>query len=91
VLGQQSGIDGAAAPLACWLLRWLWRLTPRGGTRNHFATRHAPVGSTWAIGVNVLAAGPPRPRRRRPTAGKPGNPGRVINAQGQSVFVDFTA
>ena len=98
VLGQQSGIDGAAALLGLLVLLALalWALTLRGGTRTVFATLAIALlaVSTWAIGANVL-----KPLASATAAAAPTDrwqtwePGRVdqLNAQGQSVFVDFTA
>ncbi len=98
VLGQQSGIDGAAALLGLLVLLALalWALTLRGGTRTLFAPLAIALlaVSTWAIGANVL-----KPLESATAAAAPTDrwqtwePGRVdqLNAQGQSVFVDFTA
>ena len=99
VLGQQSGINGAGALLALLVLLALvlWSLTLKGRTRLLIATFSIALGalSVWAIGKNVIqpleaagvAAAAPSGRWQA------WEPGRVdqLTAQGQSVFVDFTA
>lgn len=98
VLGQQSGIDGAGALLALLVLMALvlWSLTLRGRTRTVAATLSIALGAfgVWAVGQNVI-----KPLETSSVAATaPGRwqawePGRVdqLAAQGQSVFVDFTA
>ncbi len=100
VLGQQSGIDGAGALLALLVLMALavWALTLRGTARTLIATFSIALCALgiWAIGPNIT-----KPVADVPTAAAdaaPGGwqawaPGRVdqLAAQGQSVFVDFTA
>ncbi|MDI1272311.1 thioredoxin family protein [Polaromonas sp.] len=98
VLGQQSGIDGAGALLALLVLMALvlWSLTLRGRTRTVAATLSIALGAfgVWAVGQNVI-----KPLETSSVAAaSPGRwqawePGRVdqLTAQGQSVFVDFTA
>ncbi len=98
VLGQQSGIDGAGALLALLVLMALvlWSLTLRGRARLVLATFSIALGAAglWAMGQNVI-----RPLDSAAVAGAPlerwqaWEPGRVeqLTAQGQSVFVDFTA
>jgi len=98
VLGQQSGIDGAGALLALLVLMALvlWSVTLRGRTRIVIATFSIALATAgiWAIGQNVI-----KPMDTSALVGAPSErwqawePGRVeqLNAQGQSVFVDFTA
>jgi thiol:disulfide interchange protein DsbD len=98
VLGQQSGIDGAAALLGLLVLLALalWALGLKGGTRKVVATLSIALLaiSTWALGANVL-----KPLASSAVVVAPTDrwqawaPGRVdqLNAGGQSVFVDFTA
>ncbi len=100
VLGQQSGIDGAGALLGLLVLMALaiWAFNLRGRARTVLATISvaAMAGATWAIGPNIVK---PLPDDARNIAA-PGSsgwqawePGRVeqLTAQGQNVFVDFTA
>ncbi|SFU99284.1 thiol:disulfide interchange protein DsbD [Polaromonas sp. YR568] len=99
VLGQQSGIDGAGALLALLVLMALaiWAFTLRGTARTLIASFSIALCALgiWAIGPNIT-----KPVVDTPTAAAeaPGGwqawaPGRVdqLAAQGQSVFVDFTA
>jgi thiol:disulfide interchange protein DsbD len=98
VLGQQSGIDGAAALLGLLVLLALalWALGLKGGTRKVVASLSIALLaiSTWALGANVL-----KPLASSAVVVAPTDrwqawaPGRVdqLNAGGQSVFVDFTA
>ena len=98
VLGQQSGIDGAGALLALLVLMALvlWSLTLRGRARILLATFSIALSAAglWALGPNVT-----QPMGTSNVAGAPSDrwqawePGRVeqLTAQGQSVFVDFTA
>ncbi|MDI1268512.1 MAG: protein-disulfide reductase DsbD family protein [Polaromonas sp.] len=98
VLGQQSGIDGAGALLALLVLMALvlWSLTLRGRTRTVAATLSIALGAfgIWAIGQNVI-----KPLETSSVAAATSGrwqawaPGRVdqLAAQGQNVFVDFTA
>jgi thiol:disulfide interchange protein len=98
VLGQQSGIDGAGALLALLVLMALvlWSLTLRGRARLVLATFSIALGAAglWAVGQNVI-----KPLETSGLAAAPSErwqtwePGRVeqLTAQGQSVFVDFTA
>ena len=97
VLGQQSGIDGAAALLALLvavaMVIWAFTLTGRSRTVIAIVSIASLSILTWAIGQNVL-----RPLETSVQAA-PGDrwqawePGRVdqILASGQPVFVDFTA
>jgi thiol:disulfide interchange protein DsbD len=97
VLGQQSGIDGAAALLGLLVLLALalWALGLRGGTRRVFATLSIATLaiSAWAIGPNVVKTIDSTPVVASGERWQAWEPGRVdqLNAQGQSVFVDFTA
>jgi thiol:disulfide interchange protein DsbD len=98
VLGQQSGIDGAGALLALLVLMALvlWSLTLRGRTRTVAATLSIALGAfgVWAVGQNVI-----KPLETSSVAAASSGrwqawaPGRVdqLAAQGQNVFVDFTA
>lgn len=98
VLGQQSGIDGAGALLALLVLMALvlWSLTLRGRARVALATFSIAIAAigVWAIGQNVI-----KPLDTSGLAAAPSErwqswePGRVeqLTAQGQNVFVDFTA
>lgn len=98
VLGQQSGIDGAGALLALLVLMALvlWSLTLRGRTRTVAATLSIALGAfgVWTVGQNVI-----KPLETSSVAAATSGrwqawePGRVdqLTAQGQSVFVDFTA
>ncbi|CAN5421157.1 thioredoxin family protein [soil metagenome] len=96
VLGQQSGIDGAGALLALLVLLALavWSLGLRGRTRVVIATFSIAILALGAgtIGQNIL-----KTADNAPTAAsarwQDWQPGRVeqLTAQGQSVFVDFTA
>ncbi len=102
VLGQQSGIDGAGALLGLLVLMTLviWALTLKGRTRLVIATLSiaAGVAAVSTIGPNVIqsqeTATTGTARAGASTTGwQTWEPGRVdqLNAQGQSVFVDFTA
>jgi thiol:disulfide interchange protein len=98
VLGQQSGIDGAGALLALLVLMALvlWSLTLRGRARLGLAAFSIALSAAglWAMGQNVI-----KPLETSGLAAAPSErwqtwePGRVeqLTAQGQSVFVDFTA
>ncbi|MBT9474400.1 thioredoxin family protein [Polaromonas sp.] len=99
VLGQQSGIDGAGALLGLLVLMALaaWALGLRHArprTRTLLATVSIALLAVglWAIGPNITH------EKATPTAAESAlwqdwAPGRVeqLTAQGQSVFVDFTA
>jgi len=100
VLGQQSGIDGAGALLALLVLMALaiWALTLRGTARALIATFSIALCALgiWAIGPNITkpVADAPTAAADAATGGwQAWAPGRVdqLAAQGQSVFVDFTA
>jgi thiol:disulfide interchange protein/DsbC/DsbD-like thiol-disulfide interchange protein len=97
VLGQQSGIDGAAALLVLLvaLAMVVWALGLQGRTRTVLATL-----SLVCLGALAWVAGPsvtrPMPATNASAASGPWQawePGRVdqLLAGGQPVFVDFTA
>ena len=102
VLGQQSGINGAGALLAILVLVALaiWAINLPGRSRPVAAALSVALlaGGVWAIGGNIVKALPDG--APSVSAVQPGNavwqawePGRVeqLTAQGQNVFVDFTA
>ena len=99
ILGQQSGIDGAAALLALLVLMalvvWAFNLhtlarRPRTLLAS-FSIALAALG-LWAVGPNVVKLGSV-PTVAASARWQAWEPGRVdqLTAQGQSVFVDFTA
>ena len=100
VLGQQTGVDGAAALLALLvaLAMVAWSFTLKGRSRLVVATFSIATFAllTGAIGKNVLK---PMPSAGFVAAAEAGarwqawEPGRVdqLLAAGQPVFVDFTA
>ena len=96
VLGQQSGIDGAGALLALLVLMALaiWALNLRGTARRAIATFSIALGAfgVWAIGPNIIKP-VSSPALAASARWQDWQPGRVeqLAAQGQSVFVDFTA
>ena len=98
VLGQQSGIDGAGALLGLLVLMALavWSLTLRGRARAAIATFSiaACAIGIWAIGPNIIKLQDSGTVSAQTANGwQAWEPGRVeqLTAQGQSVFVDFTA
>ncbi|WP_423460946.1 protein-disulfide reductase DsbD family protein [Ottowia sp. VDI28] len=100
VLGQQSGIDGAAALLALLvaLALLLWALGLAGRTRMVMAAFSAAalVWLATGIGPNVTKPLEPAQASAMPQAGerwRPWSPERVAQTleAGQPVFVDFTA
>ncbi len=98
VLGQQSGIDGAGALLGLLVLLALalWALGLKGRTRPVLATLSIALlaASAWTIGPNVLKTIESGPATVASSERwQAWEPGRVdqLTAQGQSVFVDFTA
>ena len=100
VLGQQSGIDGAGALLALLVLMTLviWALTLKGRTRTVIATLSiaACALAISAIGPNVIKLQETAAPASASAAGvgwQAWAPGQVeqLTAQGQNVFVDFTA
>ena len=96
VLGQQSGIDGAGALLALLVLLSLavWSLSLHGTARRAIATFSIALSAfaVWAIGPNVVKP-VAAPTALAAARWQDWQPGRVeqLTAQGQSVFVDFTA
>ncbi|MEO6322909.1 MAG: thioredoxin family protein, partial [Polaromonas sp.] len=96
VLGQQSGIDGAGALLALLVLLALavWALSLRGMARRTMATLSIALCALglWAIGPNIIKP-VVAPATAASSRWQDWQPGRVeqLAAQGQSVFVDFTA
>ena len=97
VLGQQSGIDGAGALLALLVLLALsvWALNLQGRAKGLIATVSIALFAVgaWAIGPNIVKAVNPAPAADASARWQDWQPGRVgqLAAQGQSVFVDFTA
>ena len=101
VLGQQSGIDGAGALLSLLVLMALtiWALTLKGRTRTVMVAFSIAISAAalWAIGPNITKQQDTGVSASQVANGLPAwevwEPGRVdqLNAQGQSVFVDFTA
>ncbi len=96
VLGQQSGIDGAGALLALLVLLSLavWSLGLNGTARRAIATFSIALSAfaIWAIGPNIVKP-VAAPAAQAAARWQDWQPGRVeqLTAQGQSVFVDFTA
>ena len=97
VLGQQSGIDGAGALLALLVLLALsvWALNLRGRAQRLIATVSITLFAlgAWAIGPNIVKNVNLAPAADASARWQDWQPGRVgqLAAQGQSVFVDFTA
>ena len=101
VLGQQSGIDGAGTLLGLLVLLSLsvWALTLKGQTRTVIATFSIAMSALfiWASGPNLTKIQGKEQAAGQLADGAQGwqawEPGRVdqLTAQGQSVFVDFTA
>ena len=101
VLGQQSGIDGAAAMLVLLvaLSMVVWALTLRGRARMVVATISIAACAllTLAIGQNVVKMVDTEPVSANAgtssTEWSAWQPGKVdqLLAQNQNVFVDFTA
>ena len=107
VLGQQSGIDGAGALLGLLVIIALsvWALGLPGRARPVIATISIAASALfiWAAGPNIIKTMPAAEMQAGAlpsAAGGPAapawqawEPGRVdqLTAQGQSVFVDFTA
>ena len=99
VLGQQSGINGAAALLAL-LLAWsavLWALTLHGRTRWLLASISIAISLilTGFIGTYVIQMTPPAGATAQADAGpwQAWTPARAEQAlaSGAPVFIDFTA
>ena len=97
VLGQQSGIDGAGALLALLVLLALavWALNLQGRAKRLIATGSIALFAlgAWAIGPNIVKNVNLAPAADATARWQDWQPGRVgqLAAQGQSVFVDFTA
>ncbi len=97
VLGQQSGIDGAGALLALLVLLALaiWALTLKGRTRTALASVSVLLLACglWALGPNVVRLQEGPAANQGVNGWQAWEPGRVeqLTAQGQNVFVDFTA
>ena len=97
VLGQQSGIDGAAALLALLLTLALviWSLGLRGRSRQVFAILSIATFAiiTWAIGQNIIKISENPGATASTALWQPWAPGKVdeLLATGTPVFVDFTA
>ncbi len=98
VLGQQSGIDGVGALLALLLLLALcvWAFTLKGRPQLILASISVLLLALalWSLGPNVVKLQDGPPAAQLTSSGwQAWEPGRVeqLTAQGQSVFVDFTA
>ena len=97
VLGQQSGIDGAAALLSLLLTLTLvvWALGKTGPTRRWLATLSiaAFIAMVWAVGPFVTRVLPSGEATAANARWQPWSPQAVEQslARGQPVFVDFTA
>ncbi|HET7863465.1 MAG TPA: thioredoxin family protein [Burkholderiaceae bacterium] len=99
VLGQQTGIDGAAALLAVLVLAalaaWLWSLRPLQGLGRGLlalcAAALLAVGWAWAAPFWREAGEAAEARAQ--TGWEPWSAPRLaeLRAQGRAVFVDFTA
>ena len=97
VLGQQSGIDGAAALLALLLalagILWSLTLPGSGGRWIAFVLIALGAWSTWVFGPNVMKSEVTSEVPDQSVRWQPWSPGRVeaLVQEGQIVFVDFTA
>jgi thiol:disulfide interchange protein len=97
VLGQQVGIDGAAALLVLLvaLAMVIWSFTLRGRARTVLAIVSIAAGAILvrAAGPNVIKTEAPAPLAAAQGAWQAWAPERVeqLVAQGRPVFVDFTA
>ena len=97
VLGQQSGIDGAGALLALLLLIALcvWAFTLNGRPQLILASISVLMLALalWSLGPNVVKLQEGPSVAQLPRGWQAWEPGRVeqLTAQGQSVFIDFTA
>ena len=97
VLGQQSGIDGASALLGLLVLLALliWTLTLKGRARIALAASSGVLLAValWTFGPNIVKPLDAGPAAQLANGWQAWAPGRVdqLTAQGQSVFVDFTA
>jgi thiol:disulfide interchange protein len=97
VLGQQSGIDGAGALLALLVMLALtiWTFTLKGRVRVAMGSISTVLlaFTLWMLGPNVVKLQDSPPAAQLASGWQAWEPGRVdqLTAQGQSVFVDFTA
>ena len=101
VLGQQSGIDGAASLLLLLVAAAMvvWAFTLSGQSRRWIATISIAACAilVWAVGQNVVKIVEPEAASSSQNAQAGGwtawQPGKVeqLLAQNQNVFVDFTA
>lgn len=97
VLGQQSGIDGAGALLALLVMLALtiWTFTLKGRVRVAMGSISTVLlaFTLWMMGPNVVKLQDSPPAAQLASGWQAWEPGRVeqLTAQGQSVFVDFTA
>jgi thiol:disulfide interchange protein len=97
VLGQQSGIDGAGALLALLVMLALtiWTFTLKGRVRVAMGSISTVLlaFTLWMLGPNVVKLQDGPPAAQLASGWQAWEPGRVdqLTAQGQSVFVDFTA
>ncbi len=95
VIGQQSGMDGAAALLALLLSVAMiaWALSLPARFRNMIAIISIAIGAglTWAVGPNILKIQEFTPIQA--TGWQAWEPGKTeqLLAQNKPVFVDFTA
>jgi thiol:disulfide interchange protein len=96
VIGQQTGIDGAAALLVLLLCASMvvWALSLQGRSRVAVTMIALALGAglTWAIGANVLKIQEPTPpvAANDWQAWEPDKTEQLL-AQNKPVFVDFTA
>lgn len=97
VLGQQSGIDGAAAllTLLLGLALVIWALGLKGRSRVILTTFSIATLAllTATIGQNVMKPAEPGGSSASTVLWQPWAPGKVeqLQAEGSPVFVDFTA
>lgn len=102
VLGHQNGIDGAGALLSLLLTlsAVIWSFTLAGRMRMFIATAMLLLmgAGMWGLGSYLLPGAGPTVQATDPATPtnsrwQPWAPGRVeqLTAQGQTVFVDFTA
>jgi thiol:disulfide interchange protein DsbD len=97
VLGQQSGIDGAAALLGLLvvLAMLIWSLTLRGRARTALGALALAslAAAAWAVAPAIVQAPATRQANAAQGPWQAWEPGRVeqLLAGGQPVFVDFTA
>ncbi len=97
VLGQQSGIDGAAALLLLLvgISMLVWALSLRGRARLVLTTLSiaACAAFLWATGSLITQNSPATTAAPQASGWQAWEPGKVeqVLAQGRPVFVDFTA